>query len=58
MRVLGVVNSMVRASGVEMASGSSKGGALAFTDVVNVNAVLTRGKLRHGHRNLHAIRDG
>ena len=45
MRVLGVVNAMVCARGIEMASGSGEGGAITLANVVNVDAVLTGSKL-------------
>jgi hypothetical protein len=58
MRFLDIVYAVVRASGIEMASGSGEGGAVAPANIVNVDAVLTGRKLGDIHEDLDAVRDG
>jgi len=52
------VYSMVSASGIEMASGRSECGAVAFANIVDVDAMLTRSELGDGYGDLDAVRDG
>ena len=58
MRVLGVMHTVVRASGIEMTTGSGEGGAVALANVVNVDAVLTGRELGDGHGDLDAVSGG